>query len=384
MNFQNKYHGGFAVGVYEPSAIVPTSVNWTRQSCFNGPEKPTRKWEVKLEGLCHGTFSIDNTGCIYLGGDNGTLHRIQEDGTYHAIKIPIAKTLSTPTIGVNGVLYLGTTGSWRSTGHKLIAIHKDGKVEWEVNVENLTTYQPVLDNDGTVYITTHGSMLFAVNLRGEVKWVYKKKYEFWSVPIISENGTIYIGSGENRLYSLTRDGKETGSILVGHGGSQFAPIIDENNNIYLCTNIDNRNKLLAIGPEMQIRWEFLPQQGDVVTNPALSNNGILYMMGNYERLIAIDRKGHLQWECSIDGFTTHNPPIVGFDGTIFTGTFSNVDGKYFSWISAINPDGSKKWVYQFEDEVLSSFVLGDKYTIYALVNNPYKNTYKVYAIDESN
>jgi outer membrane protein assembly factor BamB len=349
----------------------------------NGPERPTRKWEVELPGSIRGTISIDSTGSIYLGGDNGTLHQIHGDGNYHTIKLPMSKTLGTPTIGLNGILYLGTTGDWRSVGHKLIAMHQDGKVEWEVNVENLTTYQPVLDNDGTVYITTHGSMLFAVNPRGEIKWVYKKKFEFWSVPIISENGTIYIGSGENKLYSLNREGKETGSIFVGHGGSQFSPIIDEANNIYVCTNIDNRNKLLAIGPKMKILWEFLPQMGDVVTNPALGNNDILYMMANYERLIAIDKKGLLQWECSIDGFTTHYPPIVGFDGTIFTGTFTNVDGIYISWINAVSPEGSKKWVYQFEDEVLSSFVLGDKNTIYALVNNPAKNVSKVYAIGES-
>ncbi len=63
--FNNEGVGGFEQGLYDNKAPLPTTSNWTRQSCFRIPDHPSLLWKTgrdnaELGGMpCGEPFAIN-------------------------------------------------------------------------------------------------------------------------------------------------------------------------------------------------------------------------------------------------------------------------------------------------------------------------------------
>ena len=379
----NQGNGGFEIGAYDLKAIHPTNANWDRKSRFKGPESPLKKWSVIIEGLHHSSMVIGQQGEIFLGGDQGIFYKARPNGEVtHLFQIK-NKSLRSPVIGADGTIYIGTTGYYESQGHKLLAINQDGSLKWEYETGDLTNFQPVLDSNGMVYVTADETKLHAIHPDGSLKWVFKKTFEFWSVPIISNIGQIYIGAGDENLYALNYKGEELWSVNIGHGASQYSPVVDANGLVFLhaYSYQENRAKLLAVNPGGSIKWQFTPETGDIFTSPALNHN-MLYTVASHFRLMAIDIFGKLQWETKIEG-SPFEPPIIGRDGTIYVGTADEIKDQSVSWIYAISPNGTKKWVYKNWYGELAHMAIGGEGILYLLLNNSNNDQCQIIALGEN-
>jgi len=106
------------------------------------------------------------------------------------------------------------------------------------------------------------------------------------------------------------------------------------------------------------KWRF-PAGDWCDGSPSIGPDGIIYFGSSDRYLYAVYTNGTLKWkfraESSIGDFGSH--PAVADDGTIYFGT------TFGSYIQAVNPNGTGKWIYT-TPEIDTSITLGDDGVIY--------------------
>jgi outer membrane protein assembly factor BamB len=82
------------------------------------------------------------------------------------------KIYGSPVIGEDGTVYIGTHGRHSSTtGSKLFAIYPNGTEKWQWNPGHFIDSTPAVAQDGTLYVGCWDKSLYAVHPNGTVKWV---------------------------------------------------------------------------------------------------------------------------------------------------------------------------------------------------------------------
>jgi len=108
------------------------------------------------------------------------------------------------------------------------------------------------------------------------------------------------------------------------------------------------------GPDTpSIRWKYITQQA--TSSPAMDSNGVIYL-SSFNNLVAINPNGSKKWMFAAGDYLEATPAI-GSDGTIYVGSS---DKKLY----AINPDGSKKWEFVTGNAIDSSPAIATDGTIY--------------------
>jgi outer membrane protein assembly factor BamB len=372
---QNEGCGGFQEGGYNSKAIQPTHVNWTRQSKLMGPENPSVKWEMDLNG--NGFYSspiIGKEGIIYFGTGNGFLYLIQPDGSIRSTK-KLGGNLQTPVLGFDETLYIGTRDN-----NKLYALNINGEVIWEFETRNMFEYSPSIALDGTIYISSQDRTLYAINPDGTKKWEFKRKFVFWSSPSIGVDGTIYIGSNENaELLAINPDGSLKWAANIGYSYNS-SPIIGSDGTIYIESYSKDQKNLYALNHnDGSVKWCFSLQRGNITTSPALGHDGTLYVGTDIFKLLALNLDGTKKWDCDIEGFTYYQP-LIDCDGNVYIGTTIDENNKMVSRVFRFNSDGMKKWVRKI-DGSMTSIALGTDRVLYFASSEDSK--IKLYALGES-
>ncbi len=250
-------------------------------------------------------------------------------------------------------------GPWPYFGHDLSSSrrspydtsHVDGAVKW---VHNATLPQPraamqspVIDRNGNIYISSN-SVLHALNSKGEVLWESTTPEVFISSsPALGPDGTVYIGGEEGIFYAYN---PRNGDILwTLDAGSRILsdPVVNSRNEIFFGT--DDGVFFAVDGNQRRVLWNFTvkqPQDGrnaDIVSSPAIANDGTIYFGSYNGYLYSLDEDGNLLWEEWLGQEGIISSPSIANDGTIYVGF---IDGLY-----AFNPDGSLKWTFQLEDPI---------------------------------
>ena len=133
-----------AQSVDSPWPMFGQNPQRTGRSPYTGPERPELKW-------------IFTTG---------------------------GEVASSPAIGVNGTIYVG------SADNKLYAINPDGTRKWSFNASGVVGSSPAIGADGTIYVGSYDSNLYAVNPNGSEKWSFTAGGEIVSSPAIGPDGTL--------------------------------------------------------------------------------------------------------------------------------------------------------------------------------------------------
>jgi hypothetical protein len=375
----NESVGGFFSSGYESFSILPTNSNWIRQSRFVGPDQPKIETTIEITTqLKHSSLIVGKEGETYFGGYDG-LYAINADGSIKW-KFDSAHPLTSPILSRFGTILFGTTGAWKSKGHKLFALNTEGEQLWAFDTDEVSAFSPVIGKDDVIYIATHGSNLHAVHPNGNSKWLFKADFEYWTSPIVSNKDTIYIGAGNDKWFAIDLFGLEKWSTHVGKGSISDYPIIDLKGNIYQYSSLGSQGQinLLVIDQNGSTKWLFAPKEGFITTTPALSNQGLLCMGASLFRVICIDLQGNLIWETSVEGFV-QQPPIFDRDGTAYVVTYKDLKGKRFSWLYALNLEGGIKWKLKIEGEATCP-VIGENGSIRILSNISKKGIVKFIVI----
>jgi outer membrane protein assembly factor BamB len=238
--------------------------------------------------------------------------------------IPFDLTDSSPAIGPDGTIYLG------SLHQKFWAVDSNGVIRWQFKTGSEIKSSPAIGDDGTIYFGCRDRKLYAVSPKGKKKWAFPTGAWVDSSPALGRDGTIYFGSWDKYFYALNPDGTLKWKFETG-GEIDSSPAVGADETIYFGSH---DKKFYALAPDGKKRWEY-QTGGPIISSPALNGTGVVYFTSVDGFCYALNADGSLRWRLKTGG-TTESSPVIGEDGTIYVGV-------NFPSLWAIDPDGKKKW-----------------------------------------
>jgi outer membrane protein assembly factor BamB len=240
---------------------------------------------------------------------------------------------------VSDALALGPDGTiYFVTDKGLQALNPDGTPKWRNSLQGgLSRPTPVsVSPKNTIYIRVNSHYLSALSGSGALLWTrYFKEHGTLTQMMASAlglNGIVYHRA--DSLYALDAGGAELWSSGLG---SKYngPPAIGADGTIYFSS--DKRDSVYAVSPDGTRRWGANFAHASRYTPPVVGLGGAVYVCGKTDHFAAFNADGTQLWTRVVPGRSYRFPPAVGPDGTIYLGGDEG--------LSAINPDGSLKWLY---------------------------------------
>ncbi|PIZ70580.1 MAG: pyrrolo-quinoline quinone, partial [Candidatus Portnoybacteria bacterium CG_4_10_14_0_2_um_filter_44_20] len=140
-------------------------------------------------------------------GYNFALHAINPDGSSKWIH-PVDSWIywSSPAISAaDGTVYIGsfTQSNFSLQQGKVYAVNPDGSRKWTQTTAGKVDSSPAIGKDGLIYIGSDDGKIQAINSAdGSLKWEYATGGPVTNSSAIDEQGNLYIGSYDGKLYCL--------------------------------------------------------------------------------------------------------------------------------------------------------------------------------------
>jgi outer membrane protein assembly factor BamB len=186
------------------------------------PDSGRILWERPLGGVSNvfASPAIGTGGEIYVATDECVLYAVSAAGTslwsYDAGTAGSSCTMrSSPTIGADGTIYLGTSD--RNPRPVFFAIRPTGQLRWtytpsgmpiDIATSNFEIYSsPVIGSDGAVYFGQEFGRVYAVDAQaGAERWVVRTLGGImWSSPTLTLGGVLIITDVQGRVYAITTE-----------------------------------------------------------------------------------------------------------------------------------------------------------------------------------
>ena len=309
----------------------------TALSPYHGPTTtPLPSWQYLANNSIFSSASIDASGNIYFGCEDGYLYSLFSTGELRWKTLIDASGLirTAPCIGPTGNVYAGSLQLNNDYSvnvnypGKIACISTDGDVIATSTWASSIFSSPILGISGTnggqgsLIITTCDGYLRALNPTTlEQRWFSQINTPYqmntgviFSSPTIGSDGTIYIGSYNKNIYAFPP-----------------SPV----------------NQILTSTSPL---WTY-QCESSIYTTPAINNN-ILYVSDNNGNLYAfqtvtsnIATAGQLLWKfVPLFPYSTNITPVLSFgspafgpDGTIYYTVYTNDNETIGTYLFAVNP-----------------------------------------------
>jgi len=307
-------------------------------SPYHDPAPGAAFWKYNTGGS-YSSCAIASDGTIYIYA-GWTFYALNPDGTLKWTRYMGNSTRSTPAIGDDGTIYVG------SNDYRLYAINPNGTLKWSFLTGGQISSSPAIAPEGTIYVGSRDGNLYALNPDGTQKWAQTFGGEVHvSSPAVGSDGTIYVGSYDYNLYAINPDGTEMWHYTTGKEVLSSPAISPDGSAVY-ASSWDRY--LYAISSGGTLLWTFplALQYGNTSSSPAVAPDGTIYIGSNAGTLHAINPAGVEIWRFET-GSDIRSSPAISADGTIYFGCW---DG----YIYAVNPDGTEKWHFLTDGSIYSS------------------------------
>jgi outer membrane protein assembly factor BamB len=341
-----KFHDAFAQLATSAWPMLGHDIGHTGLSTVDtSGNNGTQKWASSIGDSDFYNYSspvIGADGTIYVGTyGNGLFQALNPDGTQKwqlAIGEGVGELFTSAAIGTDGTIYVG--GNSYST---LYALTDGGQgivtEKWAFGTGGDSYSAPAIAADGTIYIGSVNGPLYAVNPDGTQKWAFATN-GVYSSPAIGTDGTIYFGSTDGNLYALNPDGTEKWAFDTGHLIELSSPAIGADGTIYIA-NAGND----GVGIDDGSLYAVTDTTCSVGSPPVIVPCGVE------------------KWAFDYGGANIESSPAIGPDGTIYIGSATSIaPGSLY----AVDPaHGSLKWAFPISSgDVQSSPAVGAEGTIY--------------------
>jgi outer membrane protein assembly factor BamB len=261
----------------------------------------------------HATPALSADGStIYLGFASGgfntpggaTLYALNtassgpEAQVVWSVDLGATRVMSSPTVGPDGTIYLGTSGG------QLFAVGADGTIRWTAQTGPTIKSAPALGLDGTIYLPSSDGKLYAVSPQGQLIWTFDFGQHLGPTPLVTSDQAGPGGAGG-------------GSNGIGSGAS---PTIGPDGTIFI--GADNSN-MYAVTPDGNLRWLFEAERelAGIWTTPALSADGAtIYFGANKGGVYAVSTAdGSKRWQFPVYG-SIYASSVLDNRGVLYTGT----------------------------------------------------------------
>jgi outer membrane protein assembly factor BamB len=287
------------------------------------------KWTAFTTGARLLTPALSNDGRLFVGSYDGYLSAFGVDGRV-LWSLPLGGVVWAPVIADDGTVYVYSYGEERL----LSAVRSDGSMKWRTHVSGPPYYIPALGPDGTIYLDGH-----AIDPEdGRLLW-YSDAVQ--SMPVVMADGTVvspshhYLLGWSERSCVVWRSDEEMGCLT--------SAVAAPDGTLYAGSDL---GLLYALRPDGSVKWS-LEAESEVKT-PSVSPDGTIYIRTGDGLLGAVSPEGDLLW--SLPGYPDARPVGFGADGTVYVAQGTSV--------TALHPDGTGKWQYTAEADVLCRPAVG--------------------------
>jgi PQQ-like domain len=319
---------GIGAALFLAVVILPRMRGNERNRPSSGAADPAngsvRKvlWKFKSDNGGFTSIALGPDGTVYAGANN-SLYALAPDGNLKW-KTPVAGMLYL-SMGEDGTVY-ATSSYGLGSG-----IANDGKMNWTAGMGMIGFGAPAaIGADGLVLYANTVSDLFAFEPR-------RSSSALWSQNTFREG-------------IISQSSALPGRAKVGQIPSRNSPVIWRDETIVLA----RQHWLNYFNPDGAPGWVKELTLGQL-GQPALADEGMIYVADDRHILYAVDRRGDTRWQYEADG-TVNGSPVVGQDGTIYIATARTVE--------ALGPDGSLKWKVGAPQQSTSSPAVAADGTLY--------------------
>lgn len=295
---------------------------------------------------------IGENGTIYVGSRDGNIYAVADNGTISWSFETGANITSTPAIADDGTIYVGSMDGY------LYALSPEGEERWRKEI-GPTHSSPVIGDDGTIYIGSLELGFFALESDGSERWSFESESSIASSPALYQD-TVYFGCDAGRLYALNTDnGEESWNVSTESMVRSSPAVVD--GIVYIGS--DDGNLYAVEGGE--IKWEY-ETGAPVRSSPAVDDDGNIYFGSWSFNVYSLNEEGEERWIFTTEGRVDSSPVVTG-DGSVIIG--SDDERLYF-----IGPDGKERWSYDAILWITSSPAVGRDEVIY------FTSWYNLYAL----
>ena len=168
------------------------------------------------------------------------------------------------------------------------------KIAKKRGFKKATSYVPVIDKSGNIYLASCDGKLSAIDSTGNTKWYIQLADNINVGCTISSDDTLYFSS-EKTLYAISSDGVLKW-LFNADNTIDFPSVLDNHGNVYIVTKKDDF--LYAVKPDGSLYWK-AHINGHISTPPSITANGSIYITTHNNILYAINSDGTLRWRREI-------------------------------------------------------------------------------------
>ncbi len=285
--------------------------------------------------------AIAADGTIYFGTGTGQFYSFTGDGFTNWCVTPITSAGNAPSlrcapaIASDGTVYVsfGT-----STSSVLVALSPAGTTNWSFPLASphfgvAQFSSPTIGRDGTIYIGTYAGLLYSIHPDGTKNWVYNVQHPIYSSPTIGPDESIYVsGDGGSMLYSLDRFGRLKWKTLYG-GENEASAVIGTNGWVYI-GSLSGRFGAFDPATGSNIWYALIGLSG----SSAIAADGTVYAVTwNQNLAYRFSPTGSNIWSFYLPG-SSFTSPIIASDGTLYL-----TSGSQLISINGTNAPAATSW-----------------------------------------
>jgi outer membrane protein assembly factor BamB len=288
---------------------------------------------------------VADDGTILIGCSNDFVYALNSNGTLKWADSVGSQIWATGALGADGTSYFQTADS------SVIALRPDGSVRWTFDSIGGNS-SPVIGVDSTVYFVNQEGVVHSVDpSNGSPKWTYYLTNAGSTQPpaIDPSRNVLYVVTDAGLLQAIDLTNGTGGSVQYNAGTDASGPVVGADGTIYVCGD----GKLTAVNPDGTAKWVFTPAMTGVVSTPAITVDGYLYVLvvagkkqlalQAADSLYAVNPDGTRRWACGLgEGLSDPEYPLsapkLDANGLIYVG-----DG-YRAWcVAGVSAPAQSIW-----------------------------------------
>jgi outer membrane protein assembly factor BamB len=287
-------------------------------SAARGPRSAAVRWTTKgLGPIAAQVVASPDESTLYAASLAGKLHALQRSDGALRYSVPLGERVySTPLVGADGAVYLGTDGK------QLVALDGE-RVRFRLELDGEADSGVNQLPDGTLVFAA-GTTVYGVSPRGDIKFRFRAKKKIYSQPAVTPSGLVVFGSQDDHVYAL-RQGELVWATNVGND-VDCAPSIGTDGGIFVGTD---KGEVLKLDESGSIRWRS-SVGGFVRGGLTIAHNGdvLLGTYGPAPRVLRLGPGGEILGAFGVQGtgareFGVHGSPLEDREGAVYFGAQDN-------------------------------------------------------------
>lgn len=220
-----------------------------------------------------------------------------------------------------------------------------GKIRWSTSVQGEIRSVALSLDEKALYVAAKGLSARSTE-NGSELWSLGTLGTELSDPVVGDDGTIYLSNKEQTLYAVDPKTKTIAwNAKLTAEAQKFAPALGKDGMVLVAAG----NAVHALKSPGNSVWSanYIIGNG-VSSSPAVGPDGTIYVCGSDQSLHAIKPTGEKLWEKSLGGQEACRYISIDADGTVFVGG---------SKLHAYSKDGTAKFTPQTQYGVVNTAVV---------------------------